>query len=165
MNVKFKWTTEKKHRLLEVNSRLTAAFKNALDEALEAALILEKRIENQDRFISDYDIEIALDVYGKDEMGDDADNASANDRRPLYYCIDHDHYDQCVNEIPICLDETTNWNFEYFDGEFDDHYIGYAIHALLDLNWSFSDILNIGMIYADVTITHQYCEDLSEGRL
>ena len=59
-------------------------------------------------------------------------------------------------EKPILLDTTHNYNSEYFGSVFEDQYIGYAVHALLEHKWSFKDLINIKSMWANVEVTLQH---------
>jgi hypothetical protein len=61
-----------------------------------------------------------------------------------------------LSEQPMELDKSFNWNREYLGNTFENDYIGYATHKLLDTNWSFKDIIGITTIHADVEVIHQY---------
>jgi hypothetical protein len=56
--------------------------------------------------------------------------------------------------------EENNNRFKCFGGIFDGSYISCSIFALIDGGWSFEDILNIKTIWADVSVTNQYFEDI-----
>jgi hypothetical protein len=50
-----------------------------------------------------------------------------------------------------------NWNIRCFGNTFDNNYICYQIHELLDTDiWSLYDIVNISKITADVKIINQH---------
>jgi hypothetical protein len=158
LNRSFEWTKENKERLIKVNDKITQVFENAYNEAVPIAKELENRLNNNDDFIKDYEIEIKLRLFMGDEFYDDGNcgigsvlSEMESGYYPINYLLVHD-----LSEKPIYLDRSENWNIEYFGNTFDNDYIGYAIHALLDTSrWSFKDIININSIWADVEVKHQ----------
>jgi hypothetical protein len=165
LNKVFHWTEEDMKKFLKVNSELLKSFELAYGEALNTADELEKRIKNNDPFIQDYEIKIVIQPYLKD-INDKGDLESSiayvlseplSFSYPISYSFSHIHYDHITKEIPIFMDKTLNWNIEYFGDRFKEDYICYAIHLLLNTGiWSFHDITNIGQIWADVEVAHQY---------
>jgi hypothetical protein len=166
LNDNFEWTNENKQKLLNVNDKITQVFEAAYNEALSVAHELEARIENNDAFIKDYEIEIKITTYINEKDSDgytigDVIGNPVSGYYPINDSISHSSYERGPREKPLYLDKKLNWNHEYFWGEFDDYYIGYGIHALLDTSeWSFQDIVNIGKIWADVQVWHQHYVDL-----
>ena len=84
--------------------------------------------------------------------------------------VSHCHYNRIINdkdfEKPITIDKSMNWNSEYFNGEFDNDYICYAIHYMLDTHaWSFADVLSIGDIWVNVEVTHQYNKKIPKEKV
>ena len=173
INAKFQWKDETRKRFLLVNDQLYEACVKGWQEALETAAALEVRIKREDSFLKDYEITVNINAYPK--INGDRDDVVTD-----YFAvkglnniasISHCHYETIVlsadNESfpKLCIDKTTNWNGEYFNGEFDNDYICYAIHRLLDSHmWSFQDILSIRRIWIDVEATHQHFSDIPKGK-
>lgn len=78
LNIGFEWTQENKKRFIEVNDKITQVFEKAYKEALSAAKDLENRLNNNDDFIKDYEIEIKLHTHTSDKDGDE-DNDDDSD--------------------------------------------------------------------------------------
>jgi len=168
LNKVFEWTDENKQVFLGINDQLKASFEKAYKEALSIADKLEKRINGNDDFIDDYEIEIALTLYMKEPFPDD-DNSSyefgyvlsePSSRRFQQICYDfcHNCYKDVKNETPVHLDKSrTLWDWEeYFYDQFNISGICYATCLLLESReWSFSDILKIDTIWADVKVEYQ----------
>jgi len=166
LDTDFKWTDENKARLLFISDRLYEACVKGWQEATETAAALEERIKRKDSFLNDYEIKITLNVYPK--IGGEREAAEAvaehlgeETLRSLKLCISHCHYDNFIKnedyKTDITINKSINWNSEYFNGEFDNDYISYAIHDMLDTHvWSFADILSIRDIWVNVEVTHQY---------
>ena len=160
LNKNFEWTDENRKRLLEINDKFMQIFEVAYDEALTVAQGLENRIKNNDKFITDYEIEIKINAYMHDQFYD-------NDLSMFGYVLSEPEFDTISHrfgylspideqkETPIYLDKSLNWNIEYFEDNFKDNYICCQIHELLDNYWSFYDILNINKIWTDVKVIHQ----------
>jgi hypothetical protein len=163
----FEWTNENKQKFLNVNDKFMQIFESAYNEALSSAFELESRIKNNDKFIKDYEIEIEITPYMHKQFYDDKKNnfgyvlsEPESNNSIIEYSFGHSNYDSEIKEKPVYLDKSMNWNIEYFGDTFNDNYICYAIHRLLDTDrWSFYDIININKIWADVEVIHQYYEE------
>jgi hypothetical protein len=158
----FQWTDKNKIRLIKINAYIMETFNKAYNELRNIAFSLERRINNNDPWLKDYELEISLTPLIK---GDYDENICRNIlvvlSEPQYsyisYGFSHSHYNSMINEIPTYMDKSVNWNNEFFNGEFNGYYICYEIHQLLEIgNWSFRDILNIEMITADIEVIHQH---------
>jgi len=159
----FEWTKEKKEIFLIVNDNFMKIFNKAHTEAIFVFNELDKRIKNNDDFIKNFDITIRISFY----MGDEYYKHDFNNFgfvlseplsgfSPVEYFFCHSGTAN-LEKTPIYLDKDFNWNNEYFNNEFYDNYICYAMHELMDTDkWSFADIINIKKILADVEIKHQY---------
>jgi len=161
INNAFVWSEENKQKFLKVNNELTRVFQCGYDEAIALAQKLEYRMCNEDPFIKDYEVELKITPYIREE-NTDADGFSfinvlcePFDKYSLPICINISHVSK---DIPVFLDKSSNWNIGRLKGIFtDDVYIGYSIHSLTaDDVWSFQDIININKICADVKVWHQY---------
>ena len=165
LNEGFKWTEENKARFLFINDQLYDACVKGWEEAKETAAALEKRIKQRNSFLKDYEIEITLNIYpkikGERRWASELESYLGHEEtRLLEMNISHSHYKRKFKkenaDKPMLIDKSTNWNIEYFDGVFDNDYICYAIHGLLDTDgWSFVDILSINKIWVDVEVKHQ----------
>ena len=161
LNSGFEWTQENKKKFLEVNDKLTQTFEKAYKEALSAAKELENRLNNNDDFIKDYEIEIKLRLHTSDE-----DGIGLVLSQPIFvsdlidYHLNSVLLEESLSRQPMEVDRLVNWNIEYFGDTFANDYIGYATHHLLDVSWSFKDIIGINTIYADVEVIHQYREKI-----
>jgi hypothetical protein len=164
INQNFKWSNENIQKLLKVDNNFIETFENAYREALLAAGELERRIENRDPFIKDYEIEIKITSYSAwqssnhdDICIDDVLSAQLYDCCPIQHHISHDFCNSETRELPVYLDKSKNWNIEYFGEVFKNNYISFAIHTLLISHiWSFQDIININRIWANVKVERQY---------
>ncbi|MDR0927151.1 MAG: hypothetical protein LBO69_05230 [Ignavibacteria bacterium] len=178
LNKNFEWNQENKTRFLLINDKLTSVFKSAYEEGLSVANELEKRMQNNDIFIKDYEIEIIVMPYFKCMYKDDLGGISCEeleiafncDNRFAFLLCEPDYYpiNDVINHssinpssignecVSIFLDTSLNWNIQRLADVFPNNYIGYAIYSLLNHNWSFKDIINIGKIWADVKVTHQH---------
>ena len=157
LNGVFEWTQKNKKRFIEVNDKIMQVFEKAYKEALSIANELENRLNNNDDFIKDYEIEIKLRPYTSDE--DDIGlvlSEPISGYYPINCQLNSCLLEQYLSEQPMELDRSVNWNIEYFGNTFDNDYIGYTTHMLLDGEWSFKDIISINAIYADVEAIHQY---------
>ncbi|MDR0453621.1 MAG: hypothetical protein LBH05_02265 [Deferribacteraceae bacterium] len=164
MDQGFTWSKDNKTRFLEVNNKLTQAFEVAYNEALTLRNNFEDKIENKDPFLKDYEMEIIVQPFIKEDSDDDCfpEVLACSE---YYNCIpivhSMGHSFRRWDELPEYLSKEINYNGEYFGGEFDTEYIGYSIHALLDTHiWSFEDILNIETVCTDIKIYYQNRTDI-----
>jgi hypothetical protein len=169
LNAEFVWTDEAKARFIEVSDELTAAFRAAYEEAMREAKNLEARIASGDSFVTDYEIEVSIAPYITAPYDDEGEFAYAlcepYSYRPIEYNFGHSSFHRAVCITPPYANTEINWNKEYFGEVFLNDYIGYCVHALLDSHyWSFSDILNIESVWADVEIKRQNDKTLAFKR-
>ena len=168
----FVWTNENKEKLLKTNEEIMQTFEKAYKKAIFLYNDLNIRINNNDDFIKDYDITILMNFYMGDEYyKDSSENIGFVLSEPLSGVPPIEYYFGRFNskinlqELPFYLNKEMNWNTEYFNNEFDNEYICYAIHELLDTDkWSFTDIVNIKKIYVDVEVKYKYFRDNEEQR-
>lgn len=161
IDASFVWSEENKQKFLRVNNELIRVWQSAYNEAIALAQKLEYRMCNEDSFIKDYEIELKITPYVREEdttLDDDSFTyvlcEPLNGYPPLSCGISYDEKD-----LPIFLDKSLNWNIDWKlkDIFTDDVYIGYSIHRLImDDVWSLYDITNIDRIWANVEILHQY---------
>jgi len=159
----FEWTNEKKEKLLKVNDKFMQIFEKAHAEAIFAFNELDKRLKNNDDYVKNYDITIKISFFMGDEYYRHDFNSFGfilsepiSGFSPVEYFFGHSGTAN-LEKTPIYLDKESNWNIEYFNNKFNDNYICYAMHELMDTDkWSLDDIINIKKILADVEIKHQY---------
>jgi hypothetical protein len=174
LNNNFTWTPEKIDRLLKINDKLMEVFEKAFREAKSVVSGLHKRIEENDPFLKDYQVDIELRPYWHPYRhvphfvsGEEIDKEPYDDfgfvlSEPISgFAVIEDslgHYATFdPSEKPtLYLNKSLNWNITYFDEAFSNYYIDYSIHVLLENNWSFPDILRIKTIWADVKIEHRH---------
>jgi hypothetical protein len=163
LNNNFEWTNGNKQKLLNVNDKFMQVFDMAYNEAISSAFELENRIKNNDQFIKDYEIKIKMTPYWNEQFykGNGSIGYVLSEPKPLYsiikYSFGHSSYNDEINEKPIYLNKSLNWNTEYFGDTFKDNYICFEIHELLDSQeWSFNDIIIINKIWADVEVIYQH---------
>jgi hypothetical protein len=163
LNKNFTWTPDNIDRLLKINDKLMEVFEKAYQEAKSVVSGLYKRMQENDPFLKDYEVDIELSPYMSDYESDEETNNDFDfvlsepiGLVPISDSLGHYATFEPNSGPPIYLDKSMNWNTEYFDEAFSNYYIGYSIHALLDSNWSFPDILRIKTIWGDVKIEHQY---------
>jgi len=157
LNRGFEWTQENKKRFIEVNDKIMQVFEKAYKEALSIANELENRLNNNDDFIKDYEIEITLRLHTSDKDGFGLVlSEPISGYYPINCQLNSCLLEQYLSEQPMELDRSVNWNIEYFGNMFDNDYIGYTTHVLLDGEWSFKDIISINTIHANVEAIHQH---------
>lgn len=170
LNESFVWSEENQKAFLRINDEIADAFEKAHAEAVQTAKELEKRIADGDTFLNDYEFNIRLGLYlTEDYYPEDSDSSIGfvlsepyNDYYPISASFSHSSIKRLLSEESIYLDKSFNWNIEYFGDVFNDSYIGYGIHALLDSGyWSFKDILSINRIWSDVIVTKQNYREIN----
>ena len=172
LNHNFEWTDENKRKFLSISDKFMQVYELANDEAISIANDLENRMNKNDKFMKDYEIDIEIDAYMSDQFYTDKNGKDSgigyvlsepvSGFNFLYDSFGHSIYDHTINRREsIWLDRTLNWNIEFFGNTFKYNYICYAIHALIEQgNWSFKDIIDIKKIWADVKVSHQYYEEI-----
>ena len=63
LNQSFEWTPEKKERFLSLNRKLIDCFEKLKTEASATLALLQQRIDNEDDFLRDFEIEIKVTPY------------------------------------------------------------------------------------------------------
>jgi hypothetical protein len=171
LNQSFEWTPEKKERFLSLNRKLIDCFEKLKTEASATLALLQQRIDNEDDFLRDFEIEIKVTPYFY-EACEDGEFYEKED------CIQEvlmDNWDDWNMSASISntndldnlleLNREQNWNIDHwFRGLFDDHYISQAIHNIYDhaTGWSFPDILRINNLWAEVHVQYQYFTEIEE---
>jgi antirestriction protein len=164
LNKDFQWTDKTRARFLQVNNQLFDACKRGWQEAVKTADALEQRIKQRESFLKDYEISIIVNAYpaisGNRITAEHVAECLAcepgvADVERISHCHYHHVHDH-ENWPKSCIDESTNWNSEFFNGEFKDDYICYMIHTMLDSHrWSYPDILSVKGIWVNVEVTYQ----------
>jgi len=164
INETFEWTPENREKLLHLNQKLMNCFEKLRNEAIPIVAVLEKRLDDKDAFLHDYEIEGTVKPFiltaDNEEPCDGIDN------------ILHEIWDDWALKIDLrtqkwfndnlYLTKDLNWNIDrHLKGQFDEHYISYAIHILHDHTcWSLPDILKINHLWSELKIWHQNFEDI-----
>jgi hypothetical protein len=171
----FRWTEENKARFLEINNLLLEACEKVWAEGVRLSEEIETRIAKGDEYLSDYEIEIRIDPFPVIEEIQGMPYDCIPDILAEYFTdertvprltqpISHCRHESSLREKPLLIDRSINWNDEYFDGEFDEEYICYAIHVLRDTDcWTFQDILSINVICTEVKVEYQSRMEKVEG--
>lgn len=159
LNSTFRFTAETALRFVEISDLLTDCYMQALAEAKPVIKALDKRIEDKDAFLHDYEIELKMHVFVADPW----------EESPGAYGVLQEitSGDGAVLKAngrgdgnPYQPDES-NWNdideLRHHKKELADHYIGYAMHELYSHSqWSLPDILKITQLWAEVVVTRQH---------
>jgi hypothetical protein len=169
----FKWTEKNKKQLLELNDKIIDGFKKAYDEATKLYEQLSQNIISNDYFLKDCEIEIKLTPFilePDNETGELTESwegiySVLCSSLPEYLWADDIFDGRFDSEHLRFLKDDTNWNGEYFNGNFNDYYIGYGIHQLLDCHtFSWVDTLRINEIWVEVKVDHQnFIENIGKG--
>jgi hypothetical protein len=172
LDAEFQWTDRHKARFLSVNNKLLDACEKGWQEALATAEVLEKRIEQKDSLLKDYDVKVKLSAWPRikgDQEWVVSEYLGTESLRSMDGCLRYgdNKYDPLrLNEEgfkpSITIDKSLNWTDKLpFSREFDNEYICYAMYEMLGgyiAYWSISDVLSIGFVRAKAVITHEYCE-------
>lgn len=151
INQNFTWSDENKTRGLEVNEKLNQAIQEADEKLVKTFDEINKKMNNPDSFMKDFEVKINSSCFI--EYNKDKDGLSKILENPKVTRLD---IGDIFRKPEICSDESDIWKSEYFNGEFDSDYIGYAIQALLDTHiWSIQDIIEIETVWTDVRVVYQ----------
>src|SRR5690554_3172787 len=63
LNQSFEWTPQSKERFLSLNRKLIDSFEKLKAEAAVTLALLQQRIDNEDDFLRDFEIEIKVTPY------------------------------------------------------------------------------------------------------
>ena len=160
INEAFEWTPENIEKLLDLNQRFMRCFENLRNEAAPIVATLERRIDDKDTFLHDFEIEgrvkpfiLTPDEEEPDEGIDRILSEMLYERRTYTLTVDMKHKDsikKCMYLAPV-----VSWNARWPKGKFDEYHLSYAIHELIDTYWSVYDILRINHLWSEVKIAHQ----------
>ncbi|AEF86366.1 hypothetical protein TREPR_0626 [Treponema primitia ZAS-2] len=169
----FSWTEKNKRHFLELNDKIISGFKKAYDEAAILYDKLTKKLNSNDSFLDDFNIRIKLSPFILEidnKTGELTERGEGiywvlYSSLPEYLWTDDIIDGRFGPEYLRFLKDDTNWNGEYFSGQFDEYYIGYGIHQLLDCHiFSWFDILRINEIWVEVKTDHQhFIENIGKG--
>ncbi|EIP97794.1 hypothetical protein OpiT1DRAFT_02243 [Opitutaceae bacterium TAV1] len=159
LNDGFRFTLERVACFVKISDLLTECLEKAWAEAKPIMQELDKRIQDQDPFVQDYELELKLHVFVTDPQSDD---------RGIYGVLqDIISAGSTVLQVPgRCYEEHNtlnelNWNaideLRHYETELADHYIGHAMHELYSHSmWSLPDIFKITELWAEVIVTRQH---------
>ena len=158
------WTEEKKARFLLVNNKFMEACEKGRIEARARHYELTNRMTVGDPFLRDFEIAIEIGPYqDTDGMNEEEEDATVTfveeNSIKFHFSSSYRIPADDPERMDIHFDKSYNWNDEYLNGNFDDEYICYAIHELMDSDWSFDEIMNINQIWVDVQVNLQNNEE------
>ena len=169
INQTFEWTPENQEKLIRLNQKFIECWEKLDIEAKQMFKTLKNRINNQDIFLHDFEInaEVKPFIYIIDENGDyeEAENcieevliATLEDHVNSHYYGHSDTSEELLSQEIIYLKREQNWSHDRcFDGKFNEHFISQAIHDLYDHTClSFPDILKINNLCPRLPIEHQH---------
>ena len=132
INRTFEWTPENREKLLHLNQKMIECWEKLDAEARQTRKTLQKRLDDSDGFLHDFEMEVAVSslIY---VPGDDGKYYEAEDciEEVLIHSIDSLGYGG-VNQVMYSDDDDEikylcrehNWNIEpLFKGHFDGHFI------------------------------------------
>ena len=169
INRTFEWTPGNREKLLHLNQKMIQCWEKLDAEARQTRQTLQKRLDDSDGFLHDFEIEATVSSFiyvpggdGEFYEAEDCIEEVLIDSMDLPHCgVNHTTYSGDDHEIIyLCRDQ--NWNTEpLFEGHFDGHFISQAIHDLYDhTHLSFPDILKINRLWGELQVTHQHFTEL-----
>lgn len=172
LNQSFEWTSENKERFLCLNQKLIECFEKLKAEATVTLALLQQRIDNNDAFLHDFEIEMKVTPYFF-ETWEDGEFYEKDDGIERVLMDNWEEWNMHVyvsntddlNDI-LELNREQNWNTDHrFKGMFDNHYISQAIHNIYDhaTGWSFPDILRINYLWSEVYVRYQHFTRIEEA--
>jgi hypothetical protein len=138
---------------------LINCFENIKAESEQSIKTLQKRIDEKDRFLHNFNIYAHIYPYidMPDEDGE-LDEPWDGMERILMDSLERHVLDiginiECLNDM-IYLDKEQNWNFDLSSkGKFSEYFISQGIHELYSHTcWSFPDILRINRLNTELKI-------------
>jgi hypothetical protein len=170
LNKDFEWTNERIKKFLTLDDKLTEILDSANKEALAVARALEKRAENEYRFVKSHTVFIKIDAYTYiDEYSPNAVDEEIDEWETSIWETLHRRRQMiglrgAVNLYPVFFDknpgyldksESRDRNAELLKGVFAGVDFCYAMHELLCSGiWSLPDILNIKAIEAQIQVEY-----------
>ena len=151
----------KNSKLIKFNKQLHLFQDRIIKEAKKIDSELIKRVNDKDDELDDYEIDLQVSFYLKDDDPDyreDQDNIIAilNDYVKGISLPDYTEFD-------FRWDETNHCEFQYWDWhEMKDEHHCWLYHCLYDhtsLTWE--DIMRIGSFWADIRVKYQYNYEMS----
>jgi hypothetical protein len=165
LNREFVFTPENIQKILCLDRWIMDCFEKLKEEALKILPDLDKRIENKDLFLHDYEVEVKVipSILFPDEEGEMSEPTEGIyevlDRYLpefiLSFSISH------LDSDNIHFDKSLNWNnlIGATNGELADYYISYALHELSEhALYSLSDIIQINDLWSEITVSYQHFE-------
>ena len=168
LNHEFKWTESNKEKLLYLNDKLIECFEKLKVEATAVLQTINNRINAKDDFLNDFELDASIQPYFYDEKDGERvykeggiEEVLMDNWKEWYLHFSTYNADDIIDDINFSRE--LNWNIEAFHGHFEEHYISYAIYVLWDhTEWSFSDILRINHLWAELKIIYQHSMELKE---
>ena len=164
------WNEKNKKRFVQISEALYESCQKGWEKAVKKAYELEKQISEEGSFFDDYEIEVTISPYTDLwQAGNDIDEYTKEDISAyiaeeclpiLNMYISHIHYERHMKESgenqEILIDRSCNHNGEYLGDHFENDYICYAMHLLLESRvWSYGDICSIENIVWEVSVDYQ----------
>lgn len=160
LNEKFVWTEDARKQILLLNEKIFACEKLLHEEYAAKKKELEDRESRNDKFLTDYNISMKLELWiytpNKDGELDEPEEGT------IYSFINdklHVHADM-IPRKNYNNEELLNWNDE-MGKLFENDFLHYAFHCMCDhehLAWE--DILKINYIWSEVNVDYQRGIDL-----
>lgn len=154
---RFEPTETNRAKLQRLNDQLTVIQEEVNKEVQEIKEGLKGRLRDQKDFLTDYEIEIELEFYLRDD-----DPEYSEDEDSILVTL------RCGDYIGAEDEE----DLDYADGPMETFLPGphcYLFHSLYDhitpknLHWS--DLLRIGSVWVDIEVTYQNHYQLESGQL
>jgi len=115
LNADFQWTEKNIDRFKIINDRLLDACERGWEEAKSVAYDLERRIEANDSFIKDFEIDIRISAYpdfsGGSDLDEEMESYFGEEATTLIsFNISHIHFENSLDEdnLPIHIDKEIN---------------------------------------------------------
>jgi len=141
-------------KLQEFNKRVHTTQEKILNEAIKLDDELIKRVEDADDLLDDYEIELEIAFYLKED-----DPSYEEDEDNILETLNE--YLKGISQIDIKTDHRWSSNHNEFlhqtNHPMKDQFHCWLYHCLYDhthLNWE--DILRIGTIWIDIKVDYQY---------
>ena len=168
----FVLTEQYKKQLLELNEKIKNGFAIALNEAKRLLKDMNRKIHSKDQFVHNFEMEFRVTPFfykpkiGIESILIERENVIYN---KLYNSLSEYFWKEDItnkfrerdskNEFVSSLryDNDIGYNFECFNGAFDDRVFCYALYELKNtkiLSWY--DILKIRDIWVEINVTHKH---------
>ena len=173
LNEEFEFTQENVDALLKLNADLVRVHCAAREELRARVPELQKRLDDKDVFLTDYEMDACITPYMDYPDGEDDTIADIfcddAERNSVFMRLDKRNIlrpDDCAEDVLHRFSAGTEGDITFFlwGEKLKDYKFCYAMHELFEhyhFRYSFSDLLKIKSFWIDINVQYQRQEEIS----